>query len=70
MSMPLVEERKILSEREIADRVDRMLVHLERLLEANEMDQETYDHAVRDVALWEESAVFAVRGDKHGGQRP
>jgi len=52
---------KILSEREIADRVDRMLLHLDRLLEAKEMDQETYDHAVRDLAVWEESAVLAAR---------
>ena len=52
---------KILSEREIADRVDRMLLHLDRLLEAKEMDHETYDHAVRDIALWEESAMLAAR---------
>jgi hypothetical protein len=25
------------------------------------MDQETYDHAVRDIALWEESAMLAAR---------
>jgi hypothetical protein len=54
---------KILSERVIADRVERMLTHLDRLLEANEMDQETYDDAVRDVAAWEESAVLAARGE-------
>jgi hypothetical protein len=52
---------KILSEREIADRVDRMLLHLDRLLEAKEMDQETYDHTVRDIALWEESSMLAAR---------
>lgn len=52
---------KILSEREIMDRVDRMLLHLDHLLNAGEMDRETYDHAVRDVALWEESAVLAAR---------
>jgi hypothetical protein len=52
---------KILSEREILDRVDRMLLHLDRLLIAKEMDQETYDHAVYDIALWEESAVMAAR---------
>lgn len=52
---------KILSEREIADRVDRMLLHLDRLLEAGEMDEQTYDHAVYDIALWEESAVLAAR---------
>jgi hypothetical protein len=43
------------------DRVDRMLLHLDHLLNAGEMDRETYDHAVRDVALWEESAVLAAR---------
>lgn len=52
---------KILSEREIMERVDRMLTHLDHLLEAREMDQETYDHAVRDIALWEESAMLAAR---------
>jgi hypothetical protein len=51
---------KILSEREIMERVDRMLLHLDRLLNAKEMDQETYDDAVRDIALWEESAMLAV----------
>jgi hypothetical protein len=38
-----------------------MLLHLDRLLNAKEMDQETYDHAVRDIALWEESAMLAAR---------
>jgi hypothetical protein len=52
---------KILSEREILDRVDRMLTHLDRLLVAKEMDQETYDDAVYDIALWEESAMIAAR---------
>lgn len=52
---------KILSESEIVDRVDRMLLHLDRLLEAKEMDRETYDDAVRDVASWEESAMLAAR---------
>jgi hypothetical protein len=55
-------DAKILSEREIADRVDRMLTHLERLLEAGEMDEQTYDDAVHDIALWEESAMIAARG--------
>jgi hypothetical protein len=52
----------ILSEREIADRVDRVLMHLDRLLIAKEMDQQTYDHAVSDIALWEESAMLAAQG--------
>jgi hypothetical protein len=52
---------KILSEREIMDRVDRMLLHLDRLLIAKEMDKETYDDAVRNLALWEESAMLAAR---------
>lgn len=55
---------KILSEREIADRVERMLVHLDHLLEVHEMDQESYDDAVRDIAVWEESAMLAVRGNE------
>jgi hypothetical protein len=53
---------KILSEREIMERVDRMLLHLDHLLETKEMDPETYDHAVRDIALWEESAMLRVQG--------
>lgn len=52
---------KILSEREIMQRVDRMLLHLDRLLNAKEMDQESYDDAVRHLALWEESAMLAAR---------
>jgi hypothetical protein len=54
-------DAKILSEREIMERVDRMLLHLDRLLVAKEMDQETYDDAVRDLASWEESAMLAAR---------
>jgi hypothetical protein len=53
---------KILSEREIMERVDRMLLHLDHLLETKEMDPETYDHAVRDIAVWEESAMLAAQG--------
>jgi hypothetical protein len=46
------------------DRVDRMLLHLDRLFNASEMDKETYDHAVRDLAVWEESAMLALRGEQ------
>lgn len=48
---------KNISETEIHDRVDRMLTHLDRLLDAVEMDHETYVDAVRFIALWEERAM-------------
>jgi hypothetical protein len=37
--------------------VDRMLNHLDRLLDAGEMDTETYDDAVCGIARWEERAM-------------
>lgn len=46
-----------MTETEIHDRVDRMLTHLDRLLDAVEMDHETYVDAVRFIALWEERAI-------------
>ena len=57
-----MEAKRIPSEREILDRVERMLQHLDRLLAAKEMDHETYRDAVLNIALWEESAMQALRG--------
>lgn len=48
------------SEREILDRVDQTLRHLDRLLDARLMDQGTYNHAAIAIAVWEERARLEI----------
>jgi hypothetical protein len=59
----MIEASKV-SETQINDRVDRMLNHLDRLLDAGEMDTETYNDAVRGIALWEERAMLETKAKK------
>jgi hypothetical protein len=44
--------------------VDQTLRDLDRLLDARLMDQETYNHAVLAIAVWEERAMLAAKGHK------
>jgi hypothetical protein len=52
-----------MSEREIHQRVDRMILHLDRLLLNRDMSEEDYDAALRELSEWEETAMLKARGE-------
>src|SRR5580765_381702 len=49
------------TEREIQQRVDRMISHLDRLLANRDMSEEDYHKAMADLSLWEEEAMARAR---------
>jgi hypothetical protein len=51
------------SEREIEQRVDRMINHLDRLLANRDMSEEDYHKALRELCEWEEEALSRARGE-------
>jgi hypothetical protein len=52
-----------MTEREIHQRVDRMLLHLDRLLLNRDMSEDDYHAAVLDLSRWEEETMQAM-GEK------
>jgi hypothetical protein len=50
--------------RDIHERVDRMILHLDRLLLNRDMSKEDYDAALLDLAEWEEAAVLKLREEQ------
>jgi hypothetical protein len=53
---------KPMTEREIQQRVDRMIAHLDRLLANLDMSQADYDGALLELAQWEETAMLKAGG--------
>jgi hypothetical protein len=58
------DERPPMTEREILQRVDRMILHLDRLLANRDMSQDDYDAALRDLSEWEETAMLKTKGEE------
>jgi hypothetical protein len=49
-----------MTKREIHQRVARMIAHLDRLLMERQLSEPAYDDALKELAEWEEAAMFKL----------
>jgi hypothetical protein len=53
-----------MTEREIQQRVDRMMAHLDRLLANRDMSEDDYHAAICDLSKWEEAAMLKLEAER------